>query len=281
MKFLFTPRKKDSHKGDYGHVLLMGGSATKPGAILLAGKAALRTGSGKVTVGLPDKAFRKLSKNFLELMYEPFPSTTSGTFSKQGTKKLKKVLEGKDVVVVGPGMGINADTKAVLSFLLKNSNSPLVLDADALNCISEIGTKRALSFIPQGNHVVLTPHPGEMARLLGTTMKKVQANRIKIARDFSRTHGVHLVLKGFRTIIANPSGKIFVNTTGNPGMATAGMGDLLAGMIGSLIGQGIDFEKSIRLAVYLHGQAGDRVAKRLGDRGLLATDVIEEIPPIS
>ena len=278
---LFTPRKKDSHKGSYGHLLLIGGSETKPGAILMTGRAALRTGAGLVTVALPDKAFKKFPKNFLELMYEPLPSTSSGTLSRKGWKKLQKIMEGKSVVAAGPGMGVNGDTKTIIANLLKGKGGsqtaptiPIVLDADALNCVAAIGP-RLLNKRP---NVVVTPHPGEMVRLTGKKILEVQANRLEVARKFAVNNGVHLVLKGFRTVIANPKGEVFINSTGNPGMATGGMGDVLTGIIGSLIAQGMELEKAIVAGVYLHGKAGDRVAARLGDRGLLASDIIDEIP---
>ncbi len=274
VKRLFVPREKATHKGTYGHLLLVGGSETKPGAILLAGRAALRTGAGLVTVALPDKAFRKFPKKFLELMYEPLPSTASGTLSHKGWKKIERLLDGKNAVAVGPGMGVNADTKAVVSQLLRHCAPPLVLDADALNCIAKEGLKERGG----EGEIVMTPHPGEMARLCGTSVRAVQAERIQIAGKFASEHRVHVVLKGFRTVTAAPTGEIFINSTGNPGMATAGMGDVLTGVIGSLLAQGMKFEDAILAGVYLHGRAGDRVADRLGDRGLLASDVIDEIP---
>ncbi len=282
----FGPRKKDSHKGSYGNLLLVGGSANKPGAILMAGRAALRTGAGLVTVALPDRAYRKFPKNFLELMYEPLPSSAGGTFHRKGLKKLEKIMEGKDAVAVGPGMGVTADTKSLVRCLFKSDQS-LVLDADALNCLATLspspfmGEGLALSLSKGwggGKKIVLTPHPGEMARLIGSTAKKVQNDRIGTASRFAVQYGVHVVLKGYRTIIATPKGDLYINSTGNPGMATAGMGDVLTGMIGSLIAQGLEFEKAIIVAVFLHGRAGDRVAARIGDRGLLASDLIEEIP---
>ena len=276
---LLKPRAKETHKGTYGHLLLIGGSATKPGAILLAGKAALRTGAGLVTVALPDKAFERFPKNFLELMYEPLPSSSSGTLSRKGWKKLAPSIEGKSAVGVGPGMGVNADTKAIVAQLIKKAEVPLILDADALNCLSSSPSLISPPLRGGGRgRVILTPHPGEMARLLGISTAKVQKDRIGIAQKFSKKHGVVLVLKGHRTVIATPSGEVYINSTGNPGMATAGMGDVLTGIIASLIGQGMSPEKAAIAGVFLHGRAGDHVAKRLGDRGLLATDVIEEIP---
>ena len=268
----FRPRASDSHKGTYGHVLLIGGSENKPGAILLAGKAALRTGAGLVTVALPDKAFRKFPKNFLELMYEPLPSLRDGTVARKAWAKVPKILEGKGALAIGPGLGVNADTKAIVRDAVLKTKIPLVLDADALNVLGPGDLKKRKS------PTILTPHPGEMARLTGLTTAKIQKNRLAAARDFATKHGVVIVLKGFRTVTATPSGEVFVNSTGNVGMATAGMGDALTGTIASLLAQGLEPEKAAVAGVFLHGRAGDRVAEQLGDRGLLASDVIDEIP---
>lgn len=276
----FSRRLSDTHKGVYGHVLVIGGSETKPGSILLTGRAALRTGSGLVTVGLPwgksalsNPPFAKGGLGgFLELMYEPMPAIRSGTFSRKAGAKLLRLAEGREAVAIGPGLGVNADTKSVVRELLK-VKSPLVIDADGLNALklSDLKKRKAPT--------ILTPHPGEMARLAGLSTAKIQKNRIQVAREFAQTHGVVLVLKGARTVTALPSGEIFVNSTGNAGMATAGMGDILTGVISSLMGQGQTPEKAAIAGVWIHGRAGDRVAERLGDRGLLAGDVSDEIPP--
>lgn len=258
----FHSRKPHTHKGDYGHLLAIGGSANKPGAILMSGKAALRTGAGLVTVALPDRAFKKLSKNFLELMYEPLPSTS----------EMQRVMRGKNAIVVGPGMGTGA--KGLLQNLLRVAKVPMVLDADALNILAILG-KRVFKF---ATTCILTPHPGEMARLTGLTTAEIQKDRVGCAAHFAKQWQVILVLKGFRTVVAMPDGRIFINPTGNPGMATAGMGDVLTGVIGGLLAQGLAPEQATIAGVFVHGLAGDRVAKRLGDRGLLASDVIEELP---
>ncbi len=260
---LFKPRKKESHKGTYGHVLLIGGSEKKPGAILLSGRAALRAGAGLVTVALPEKALQKFTKPFaqtLELMFERSSS--------------KKIFAGKNVVGVGPGMGVDQKARSLLNSIFKKNSLPLVLDADALNIISENPKVLKTIRVP----TVLTPHSGEMSRLCGRSVSYIQKNRVTVARDFAQKYGVYVVLKGFQTVIATPDGEIFINSTGNPGMATAGMGDVLTGVIASLLAQGLKFKEAIVAGVYLHGKAGDQVAARLGDRGLLATDVIEEIP---
>lgn len=276
---LFRPREMDAHKGACGHLLLVGGSESKPGAILLSGRAALRSGAGLATVALPDKAFRKFPKNFLELMYEPMPSNRQGTFRRAGLKKISKLMDGKEAIAVGPGMGVNTETRGIVSALIRKTKAPLVLDADALNCIAPLppllfGERVRV----RGSDIVLTPHPGEMARLLGTTTAVVQKDRIGVARKFAETHRVVVVLKGFRTVVATPTGEVFVNSTGNSGMATAGMGDVLTGIIGSLLAQGMMIGDAAVAGVWLHGRAGDRVADRLGDRGLLAGDLIDEIP---
>ena len=266
IRSLFSQRPKNSHKGTWGHVLLIGGSPLKPGAILLSGRAALRTGAGLVTVSLPKEALKKISKDFLELMYEPL----------QEWEKLKRVMKGMRAIGIGPGMGVSVKTKGILKNVIGEAvkkKLPLVVDADALNILAQ-----DLSLLRKGRSIVLTPHPGEMGRLLGISTTKVQKNRTQVAKNFATKHRVYLVLKGHHTLIATPSGKVFMNPTGNPGMATAGMGDVLTGMIISLVAQGVEFEKAIVSAVYLHGRPGDRVAKRLGERGMIATDVIEEIP---
>jgi NAD(P)H-hydrate epimerase len=286
----FEKRANDTHKGSYGHVLVVGGSENKPGAALLSGRAALRAGAGLATVALPDKAFRKSplrppfsprkgplsgkggGGDFLELMYAPLPSHRSGTLAKSAWTKILKAVDGKEAVAMGPGLGVNADTKALVKSAILKIDVPLVLDADALNALSAADLKKRKS------PTILTPHPGEMARLTGQSTAKIQRDRVGVARKFAVANGLVLVLKGFRTVTATSSGKVFINSTGNPGMATAGMGDVLTGVIASLIAQGLGPEKAAVAGVYLHGRAGDRVAERLGDRGLLASDVIDEVP---
>jgi NAD(P)H-hydrate epimerase len=268
----FVRRGSDTHKGTYGHVLLIGGSEKKPGAILLAGKSALRTGAGLATVALPDRAFRKFPRKFLELMYEPTPSLRSGTMARKTWAKVPKILEGKDAVAMGPGMGVNADTRFLVRQIVRNVDRALVLDADALNALDPGDLKK------RKKPTVVTPHPGEMARLTGLTSAKIQKDRLAAARDFAAKTGTVVVLKGFRTVTATPLGSAFVNSTGNPGMATAGMGDVLTGVIATLLAQGLEPDRAAVAGTFLHGRAGDRVADRLGDRGLLAGDVIDELP---
>ncbi|MDO8643938.1 MAG: NAD(P)H-hydrate dehydratase, partial [bacterium] len=268
---LFKPRKKESHKGTYGHVLVIAGSERKLGAALMTAKAVLRSGSGLVTLALPDKAFKKIPKDFLEVMYEPLPSTVSGGFHFKGWKRLQVIAQDKDVIVVGPGMGTEKETKKFVQKILL-LKKPLVIDADGLNflSVSQLKGRKAPT--------ILTPHPGEMSRLIKKTIKQIQGKRWEIVQKFSKNNHCFLLLKGYRTVLGTPEGKIFINTTGNPGMATAGMGDALTGMIASFIGQRFSTEEAICAAVFIHGRAGDQLAKKKGERGLTAGDLIEEIP---
>ncbi|MBI1910329.1 MAG: NAD(P)H-hydrate dehydratase [Deltaproteobacteria bacterium] len=292
MNFLkiLKPRKKDSHKGDYGHVLIVAGSVGKLGAALMTCRAALRTGSGLVTLALPDKAFKKIPKNLLEVMYLPLPSDKNGEFSGDGdmvslSNHGRPKYKDKTVIAVGPGMGTGPGSRKIVQSLLK-TDLPLVIDADGLNCLA---LEKLKGLKGRRAPTILTPHPGEMIRLLsvsplvpgtfwpkGTRYQKPKVDR---TRQFAKKYGVHLVLKGYRTVIASPEGKISINPTGNPAMATAGMGDVLTGMIASLIGQDpFSLGSAIRAAVYLHGLIGDRWAARHGDRGMMAGDLIEGIP---
>jgi NAD(P)H-hydrate epimerase len=243
---LFAPRKRDGHKGDYGHVLVVGGSADKPGAAIMTALAALRAGAGLVSV-----TAREAVLVAPELMTEALDG-----FS----------LERKTVIAAGPGLGPNP---ALLARLLKEVEVPLVIDADGLNSIA--GT----DFRGRGLNTVLTPHPGEMARLAG----KPVGDRLETARAFAQERNVCLVLKGYRTLIALPDGTVYINTTGSPGMATGGTGDILTGMIAGLIAQFPgDISAAVRAAVWLHGRAGELAAAELTEQCLIATDLLRYLP---
>lgn len=269
------PRRNDTHKGTYGHLLLIGGSVNRLGAPLMAARAALRTGAGLVTVGLPDRCYQKIPKELLEVMYEPLPSNKVGRLSLPALKEIQPLTKDKGVVAIGPGLGVTPDIRKIVEALIKSGSTPLLLDADALNALG----KKGEIFRKSHKTIVLTPHPGEMGRLIGKTAAEVQTNRLESARELARGGRVYLVLKGFHTLVVTPEGDYFVNPTGNPGMATAGMGDVLTGMIAALMSQSShSVLEALLAAVYLHGLAGDRLRTRLGDRGFLATDLIEEIP---
>jgi NAD(P)H-hydrate epimerase len=270
----FAPRREDTHKGTYGHVLVAGGSMGKMGAGLLACRGALRSGAGLVTYALPSAAFAKFDTKSPEVMFEGIADGGKGYFIKGSFQALKGALEGKDVLAIGPGMGTQDETKALFLELVKKAAVPLIIDADGLNCLAgsagAIGGRKA--------PVILTPHPGELSRLTGMTVKDIQVNRIQAAKTFAVQHKCHLVLKGHRTVAVSPTGDIYINPTGNAGMATAGTGDVLTGVIASLLAQGMPVTDAVIAAVYIHGMAGDMAAEELGDRGLIASDIINNLP---
>ncbi len=270
----FQIRSSDTHKGNYGHVLIIAGSPTKLGAALMTAKSCLRSGAGLATLALPEKAFTRIPQQFLELMYEPVNSTSRGELAATAFRQIKSIWNDKKVIALGPGIGVNPSTKRLVRSIVENTPVPLVIDADGINCLQ--GHLASLSKAPRP--VVLTPHPGEMARLLGITTRALQKDRIKYARRFAQEHQVTIVLKGYRTLSVFPDGKVYINPTGNPAMATAGMGDVLTGIISAFLSQGLRWVEAITAAVYLHGLAGDRLADRMGDRGLLAGDVIDSLP---
>ncbi len=269
----FPERDRVAHKGDFGHVLVIAGSAGKMGAGILAARGALRSGAGLVTYALPETAFQKFDATLPEVMVESIPDAGTGHFHPKGQSKLDTLLRGKSTVVVGPGIGIDPDTIAVVSHLLSTCTLPMVIDADALNCISE--NKTLMTHLT--NRCVLTPHPGEMARLSQHTNDAVQNSRLKTAEDFVRHHPSVLVLKGCCTITSTGT-QNWINPTGNPGMATGGMGDVLAGVIGGLLAQGFSPEDAAVCGVFLHGLAGDLAAQNIGPQGLLAGDVADAVP---
>jgi len=269
------PRAEDTHKGTYGHVVALAGAAGKSGAALLCGRAALRAGAGLVTIAAPGPALGAMLSHTPELMTEALPDTDGAwKFSRDESTRIAALLQGKDAVILGPGIGTGADAKALTEWLIEASPRPVVIDADGLNClatnVSWLAKKRS--------SIVLTPHPGEMGRLVDRPTSAVQADRVGVARRFATEHGVTVVLKGSRTVIASPGGIVSINPTGNPGMASGGMGDALAGIIGSLLAQGLAADEAAEAGVYWHGAAGDRVAKRQGEAGLLASDLIGELP---
>jgi len=267
-------RNQNSNKGDYGRVLVITGSPGMTGAGCLSGSAALRTGTGLLYLGVPNSLSGIYDCSLLEGVTIPLEDGGLGYLSKECVPKLMQHLEKMDAVVVGPGLSTKEGVKDAVFSAIENSPVPLVIDADALNAVaSDISVLQRSKTLK-----VLTPHPGEMARLLGITVSEVQGNRIKTAREFSEKWGVVTVLKGSRTIVASPDGRVYINPTGNSGMATAGSGDVLAGIIASLIGQGLDPVYAAVAAVYLHGLCGDRVAEVKGEHGMIAGDLVGELP---
>jgi NAD(P)H-hydrate epimerase len=267
-------RQRDSHKGTYGHLLILAGSLGKTGAAVMAGKAALRLGAGLVTVGTAQSCLPIIARSMMELMTEPLPETEEKTIARAALSKALKLLPGKDALLIGPGISTHPSTADFVLNLLPKVKCPAVIDADGLNILAgHLDVLKSLA-----GRAVLTPHPGEFARLLGLETKDVLDRRLELVPQFAEKFRVYLVLKGYRTLVASPQGKVYINPTGNPGMASGGSGDVLSGMIASLIIQEKDILGATLAAVYLHGLSGDIGAERLGERPLIAGDLIRCLP---
>jgi len=272
---LLRRRDRQAHKGHFGHCLIIAGSPGKTGAASLSANSAVRAGSGLVTLAVPESLNHILEIKTTEAMTVPLPDSGSGFLSSHAFPAIEKLLPGKDALAIGPGIDRRPGTVALVQTLLETVDLPMVLDADALNALAEDMTVLRRK---KSANVVLTPHPGEMARLMGTSIPDVEAVRISLAQEFARDYGIYLVLKGARTIIATPQGTAAINSSGNPGMATGGMGDVLTGIIVSLLGQGYSAGDACRLGVFIHGYSADLVAEDKGEIGISACDVQEKLP---
>jgi len=272
---LLPPRPRDAHKGDAGHVLIVAGGRGKCGAAMLAARGAARSGAGLTTLALPASEQGRMASGLLEVMTASLPGGPEGLFAAPKLPELDALLVGKASVVAGPGIGVSEGTRALVRSLIRRSSVPLVLDADALNCIADDpGVLRA-----RRAPTVLTPHPGEMSRLSGRSVADIQADRLRAARELARQTGACVVLKGARTVIAAPDDRACINATGNPGMASGGMGDVLTGVIGALCAQGLPASDAAALGVFVHGAAADIAARALGGEiGIIASDVIDGLP---
>ncbi len=271
MRELLSPRNQDTHKGDYGRVLIVAGSMGKTGAAHLAATGALRAGAGLVSVATPSACLPIIAAMAPEYMTEAIDENPDGL----AVDAVDDLLDAPhDVLAIGPGLGQRPGTRAFIHALVDRATLPLVVDADGLNAFA--GQPDLLAG-REGREVIITPHPGEMARLVGMSTEEVQANRLDIARTFASTHQVYVVLKGHRTLIATPDGSIFINPTGNPGMATGGTGDVLCGMIAASLAQLLDAEAACKLAVYLHGMAGDLAQSDEGEVSMTASDLAAHI----
>jgi NAD(P)H-hydrate epimerase len=267
---LLHPRESDSHKGDYGHVLVIAGGRGKTGAAHLAAVGALRSGAGLVSVATPRSAQPILAAMGAEYMTIPLEETGEGTVS---AGALEAVLDAEqDVIAAGPGLGRGPDVTVFVQELIAKSQSPLVLDADALNALAT-DPDRLQNGGEGARPIVITPHPGEMARLANTSIDEVQSSRLDVARDFAVQHQIYVVLKGYRTLIATPEGKVFINPLGNPGMATGGTGDVLTGVLAAWLAQLLDAEAACKVAVYLHALAGDLTEADEGEVAMTAGDL--------
>ncbi len=274
---LIGPRPAASNKGSFGHVLVLGGSTGKAGAAAMAGMAALRAGAGLSTVATAKSVLATVTGFHAELMTEPLEETEAGSIALASLQKgrLDVLVKAKTVLAVGPGISRHPETAEFVRSVVKKYKVPIVLDADGLNAFEG----RAAELKTKAGTLVITPHPGEMARLAGSTIPAVQHDRLNVARTFAREHGLIVVLKGHRTVIAQPNGTVWVNTTGNPGMATGGTGDILTGMVAGLTAQNPDrIAEAVIAAVHLHGLAGDVARESMGEHSMVATDLLKALP---
>lgn len=265
-------RAETSHKGDCGKVLVVGGSKGMSGSIILAGSAALKTGAGLVYMTFPESLSNIVGKKFTEAVSLPMPEE-DGRFAARAAYEILDKMRDVDAVVLGPGLGVSSHTVSLVSKVITTSRVPVLVDADALNCVA-----KNISILKKAKApITLTPHPGEMARMTGSTLKAIQESRLDSARSFAKEHGVVLLLKGSDTITASPDGHVFINSTGNPGMATAGSGDVLSGIAGALLAEGMEPVRAAACAAFIHGAAGDKAAEKRGTRSMTASDIINGI----
>jgi len=273
---LIPPRLQNSHKGSYGHLLILAGSPGMTGAAALSSMAALRAGAGLVTLGIPESLNPILEEKCTEVMTIPLPETSAGTLSPDALPPIFDFCRKIDVVAIGPGLSRNSETGELVKDLIRLCPVPLIIDADGLNLIAD--DLAVLKAAP--SELILTPHPGEICRLTGLTKEELFADREGTARRFARENNLILVLKGAGTLIASPEGPLRINLNGNPGMATGGTGDILTGLIAGFMAQGMKGSAAACLGVYIHGAAGDQASKKVGQISLIASDLIQEIPSV-
>lgn len=268
---MVAPRQAESNKGSYGHVLVIGGSLGKGGAAAMAGISALRIGAGLSTVATAESALPTVAGFYPELMTVPLPETEAGTIATSADLDIEALLKGITIVAIGPGISRDPHTATLVRSLVAHHKIPMVVDADGLNAFEH----HAAELNGKGRTLVITPHPGEMARLEGCSVADVQKDRIGVARRFAREHELIVVLKGHRTLVVEPGGETWVNVTGNPGMATGGTGDILTGIVAGMIAQHPqEPHRASAAAVYLHGLAGDAVRRRSSEEWMIATDLL-------
>ncbi len=268
-------RAADAHKGTFGYDVIVGGSVGMAGACVLAAKGALRSGAGVVQITVPEGAYEVVASQVTCPLVHPVPDTFAGTFHPDAKASILEKMDGSDAAAVGPGMGTRDETRAFLFSLLPDLTCPTVVDADGLNVISE--DVSCLDDVR--TDLVLTPHPGEFSRLTGDSIEEIQSNRASVAADFASKHDLVLVLKGHETVVTDGD-RVWINETGNPGMATGGTGDVLTGMLTSFIGQGMNTYEAARLGVFLHGLSGDQVADEKGMVGMIASDLVAALPNV-
>lgn len=276
---VLSQRRLNTNKSDYGHIFVLAGSRGFTGAAILCANSAMRSGAGLVTLGIPESQYSIVAKRvFVEVMTKPLPEIKEKTLPLSAYQKISDFAKKVDVLAIGPGLSGNPSTQKLIRKIISKIDKPIVIDADGLNALA--GHLNLLSALPHPLSAmrILTPHPGEFSRLIGKPIEYIQRNREKLAKSFASHYNIVLVLKGHRTIVAASDKKIYVNPTGNPGMATAGSGDVLTGVIAALLGQGLGAFEAAKTGVYLHGLAGDLAAKEKTQAGMIASDIIDKIP---
>jgi len=273
---ILKPRKSESHKSSHGHLLILAGSPGMTGAAYMSGAAALRAGAGLVTVGVPESLHDIMEVKTTEVMTVGLPETPGRKLGIASYEEIRRIAANKTALVVGPGAGTSEELMKLIELILQDIHIPVVIDADGLNSFApKIASLKALKA-----EVVLTPHPGEMSRLLNMKIQAIQADRLGAAEKLVELTGATVVLKGAYTVISCPNGQVYLNPTGNPGLATAGTGDILAGMLGAFLAQGYNAFEASAAAVYIHGLAGDEAKKKSGELGMIATDLLGYIPSL-
>ncbi len=272
----FPKRRIDSHKSNFGHVLVVAGSSGYTGAAYLTSQAAMRSGSGLVTLAIGKSLYRILAKKLTEVMVKPFPETKEGSLGLKAEKGILRFARKCNSFAIGPGLSQNKETARLVRRLIAKLTGPVVLDADGINAFN--GHAKDLN--NACGDLILTPHTGELSRLTGKSAGEIRKNRKDIALEVAREYNIVLVLKGHQTVVAAPDGSVYINDTGNPGMASGGVGDVLTGVIVGFIAQGADGFNAAILGVYFHGLAGDMAAKNKGNLGLIATDLLDKLPRV-
>lgn len=273
IKNILQPRSPDSHKGNYGHVLVLAGSIGKSGAAGLTALAALRSGCGLCTLALPETCQKAFELHPMEVMTVPLPETQSGALSLKAKDSILKLLEGKSAVAIGPGLSTDPETVSLIGELLPSIDCPLILDADAINAF-----ENNIDWLDKLKSAILTPHPKEMARLTGLSTREIQNNRMHVTTEFARRHSILLLLKGAPSLIGTAEGSIYINPTGNPGMATGGSGDVLTGIIAGLAAQGISLQNAAIAGAFIHGHSGDLFSEKETQTNLIAGDLLRCLP---
>ncbi len=267
-------RSPDSHKGAFGHLFVIAGSLGKTGAAFLCSQAAARLGTGLITLGIPESLNSIMEEKLTEVMTIPLPETDAHTFSIAAKEKIKETLASKTAIAFGPGISTHPEVQELMVWLIGQAEIPIVIDADGINVLA--GFADILKEAKQP--VILTPHPKELSRLIGVDMPSILKDRLAIVQKTAQKFHCYVILKGYHSLIADPEGKVFINTTGNAGMATGGTGDVLTGIIGGLLAQGFSKTQASLSGVFLHGLSGDMVTKKKGEFGLMASDLVEILP---